>query len=210
MRRIVRPPAPDFLTEKLQKDLGDKYIKKREEKGTSYEFKWPAINREKLNQKLLPFLREISKKHCFYCDAYPTKSYGERIDHFKPKSNSLYYEDVCRWENLYLSCEHCNSHKKEHFDENLLRPDDLNYNFDNYFEYNSATGEIDIKVDITIENQQKAEVTSKILGFNDGDKPDDRKRFFGFWHNDPDNKENLDVYNFRFIFDKLINLQQTI
>jgi len=204
MRKIVRPSAPNFLTEKLQRDLGNKYHNKREEKGFSYEFKWPTFKGEKLNQKLLPFLRAISKKHCFYCDAYPTKSYGERIDHFKPKSNPLYYEDVCRWENLYLCCEHCNSHKKENFDEKLLRPDDLNYNFDDYFEYIPSTGTIDIRIDIFPENQQRAEITRRILGFNEGDKPDDRKRFWDFWHNDPDYKANLNIYNFRFIFDKLI------
>ncbi|MCU0327092.1 MAG: hypothetical protein MUF45_17970 [Spirosomaceae bacterium] len=207
MRKIVRTSAPNFLTESLQKDWGKQYRKNREDKGTSFEFKWPQLNNEKLNHKLLPYLNEISQKHCFYCDAYPTKSYGERIDHFKPKSNPLYYEDVCVWENLYLCCDHCNSYKKEQFDEKMIRPDDLGYKFDDYFEYNAKTGEIDIKLDISAEKQERAKITCKILGFNEGDKPEDRKRFFRLWHNDPDKYEFFDSYNFRFIFDNLMNIQ---
>ena len=207
MRKIVRPPAPDFLSEEKQKYWGVQYRKNREIKGNSFKFVWPEINNQALNRLLLPILRDISSKHCYYCDAYPTGSYKEEIDHFKPKSNPLFYEDVCRWENLYLTCGHCNSHKKEQFDEKLLRPDDLDYNFDDYFEHNSTNGFIDIKPDITKDKQNRAEVTRKILGFNEGDKPDDRIRFFRLWHTDPDREEYFEAYNFRFIFDKMSTYQ---
>jgi uncharacterized protein (TIGR02646 family) len=203
MRKIVRTSAPNFLSEEKQKYWGEQYRSNRETKGTSYKFDWPQVNYQKLNHLLLPILRDISNKHCYYCDAYPTGSYKEEIDHFKPKSNPLFYEDVCRWENLFLTCGHCNSYKKEQFDEKLLKPDDLDYNFDDYFEYNSANGFIDIKPDISKEKQIRAETTRQILGFNEGDKPDDRKRFFRLWDTDPDREEFFEEYNFRFIFDKL-------
>lgn len=201
MRKIFRTAKPLFLTSEKEEEWGERYKKNREEKGISFEFQWPKVEKVKLNQKLLPTLRQISQNHCFYCDAFPTEIIGESIDHFKPKGNPLFYVDVCKWENLYLACKHCQDSKKEDYNELLLRPDETDYDFEKYFEYNSISGEIDIKVNISEDDKEKAEVTRRIFGFNQEKKIEDRKRFFRLWHIDPDREQQIDTYNYRFMFD---------
>lgn len=110
--------------------------------------------------------------HCAYCDCHPLKDdKGFEIDHFKPKTKfpleAFYYY------NLFPSCKECNK-KLAKFEPLLLKPDEIDYKFDDYFRFNSFTGEILVKKSKPIENQKRAEITIEIFKFNIGNKPSNR------------------------------------
>jgi hypothetical protein len=74
---------------------------------------------------------------------------------------------------LILCCGLCQA-KGDDFDELLLKPDDENYDFDDYFDIEWDTGWLVPNVLAPCENQRRAAVTIKLYRLNDNGKPDDR------------------------------------
>jgi uncharacterized protein (TIGR02646 family) len=195
MRYFARIEEPPVLKKHWLR-IGNKYAEKRAA-DPSHSFRWPTINKIKLNEFALPLLRQQTQEHCSYCDRYFDFSADHSIDHFKPKSDERFYSYVCKWDNLYLCCNHCQRAKGSQYDEDLLRPDEKDYWFHRYFVYNSRTNQIDINPDTSEDDKRTAEKTSQILNFNNADYNRARKKAVEEFEATAD----LDRYQFRFLFE---------
>ena len=110
--------------------------------------------------------------HCAYCDCHPLKDdRGFEIDHFKPKTK--FPLEAFTYLNLFPCCNECNK-KGNRYDILLLKPDEIDYKFENYFRYDSFTGEILVNTSKSEENQKRAFETIEIFRLNIGNKPRNR------------------------------------
>ena len=75
--------------------------------------------------------------------------------------------------NLFPCCNECNK-KGNRYDILLLKPDEIDYKFENYFRYDSFTGEILVNTSKSEENQKRAFETIEIFRLNIGNKPRNR------------------------------------
>ncbi len=73
-----------------------------------------------------------TKGHCSYCDHLLPDP--RTIDHLRPKSK--FRQRAYDWENLYLCCQGCQPRVGE-FTEYVLAPDEVGYQFDDYFTIDS-------------------------------------------------------------------------
>lgn len=138
-------------------------------------FRWPVVEGQSLNRLLCPELEAMTAEHCAYCDHYQLGvAARETIDHFRPKS--VHPELAYTWENLFPACDVCQGSKLEQFDEALLKPDEPDYCFERFFIFNFSTGEIEPCPDGSLEEQNRAEVTIRILGLNVPPRNQARKR----------------------------------
>lgn len=168
MRKLERPKSPDFLNEEIQTQLGERYQRNREiNSGHQFNY-WHTekVGESSLYLELKKELGYISDNHCFYCDNYPPLSDDDTIDHFKPKSRPEFYHLVCAWNNLYLACGHCQKSKFTQYDDLLLRPDEIDYSFDKYFNYNFDNDEILINPQADDISKERAEITLRVFDFN--------------------------------------------
>jgi uncharacterized protein (TIGR02646 family) len=110
--------------------------------------------------------------HCAYCDCHPLKDdRGFEIDHFKPKTKFLL--EAFTYSNLFPCCNECNK-KGNGYHISLLKPDEIGYQFEDFFRYDSFTGEILPNPSKSEENQKRAFETIKIFRLNIGNKPRNR------------------------------------
>jgi uncharacterized protein (TIGR02646 family) len=110
--------------------------------------------------------------HCAYCDCHPLKDdRGFEIDHFKPKSK--YRLEAFTYINLFPCCNECNK-KGNSYHISLLKPDEIDYQFEDFFRYDSFTGEILPNLSKSDENQKRASKTIEIFRLNIGNKPRNR------------------------------------
>lgn len=110
--------------------------------------------------------------HCAYCDCHPLKDdRGFEIDHFKPKSK--FPLEAFTYFNLFPCCNECNK-KRNRYNILLLKPDEIDYKFEDYFRYDSFTGEILPNLSKSEENQKRAEITIEMFKLNIGSKPRNR------------------------------------
>jgi uncharacterized protein (TIGR02646 family) len=119
----------------------------------------------------------MTQEHCAYCDCYPVEDAtpGE-IDHFQPKTSPQFYLQVCVWNNLFYACRKCNNNKGTQWNINLLRPDMENYQFLDYFLYETDSGKIVPNPRASKKQQTRAETTIAIFGFNDPSRCQSRRR----------------------------------
>lgn len=116
MITIKRPPAPDFMTAP-----GNKWHKETQEAIAYYSngpvdkaFKFSCYN-DPLMKKAL---REVFPK-CAYCESIYDHVYDGDVEHFRPKGRVQeknppspgYYWLANDWDNLFLSCQHCNQRR---------------------------------------------------------------------------------------------------
>ena len=164
MRKFQRVNQPDFLVERWEA-WGMRW-ERRLLNNPGARFNWPKFQRKPVNQLLLPHLKEQTQDHCSFCDIFPVSPPSDdTIEHFRPKS--LFPKEVCRWDNLYYCCRHCQK-KLEEFDEDLLRPDDHDYDFDKYFRWDFILGTLEVNGNAPLENQKRAEVTIRLYRLNVG------------------------------------------
>lgn len=200
MRKFIRKPCPSVLLEPFSKKntkprwimYGERYAKQTNR--TYYNY--PQVNKEKLNHLIFQTLVEQTDAHCSYCDGFPLMSADETIDHFKPKSK--FPLDVCNWDNLYVACAHCQKEKGDQFDDLLLRPDELSYNFESYFFYDYTENEIRILPNLSIDKLEKAKKTDEILNFNHKAMVESRKQSYDGFIDKPEYPKNK--LKHRFIF----------
>ena len=118
MIRIKRPPAPEFLLDKegnwmkeIQKAI-EHYTQPNWEK--SFEFQY--YNNEKLKAELI----KVFGAKCAYCESSYGAVYDGDVEHFRPKGQVSgkvperpgYFWLANDWDNLLLSCQHCNQRRK--------------------------------------------------------------------------------------------------
>jgi uncharacterized protein (TIGR02646 family) len=197
MKRFTRLEEPQIIQDHGAV-IGQNYAQRRLI-NPNYSFSWPQINNQRINHSILPVLREQTNNHCSYCDKFPLHKGDNTIDHFKPKTNSLYYLFVCQWENLYLACKHCQDSKGTKYDDLLLRPDDPNFDFSNYFVYNYSDHTIEANPSANDGDQQRAQITIEILDLNFPDVKTSRRHAFERYN--AATLPDLNDYNYRFMFE---------
>ena len=197
MRKFTRFEAPKIIKDNWE-SIGENYANKRNA-NPAYRFSWPQIKSKKLNQIALPILTAQTDNHCSYCDKFPLHNGDYSIDHFMPKSNPLFYDMVCKWENLYLACKHCQDSKRTDFDELLLRPDDIEFSFNRYFIYNYATHIIDPNPSASDYDKKRAAITIRTFDFNYFGMKTSRRHAFERYSKSTDPEVN--DFNYRFMFD---------
>ena len=165
MRKFTRGNVPDFLSRRWV-TWGELY-KRNRERSPAFAFQWYTYKGQKINTLLEPHLKKQTDDHCSFCDNFPIRAREDSIDHFKPKSIPAYYELVCQWENLYYCCQNCQQYKCEQYDEQLLRPDDVNFSFDIYFIYSYNSHKVDPNPALSEKDYLKAATTIRIFGLND-------------------------------------------
>jgi len=120
---------------------------------------------------LLPFLSAMTKNHCSYCDKRPIGV--ETIDHFKLKTLELL--ESYDWENLFVACYDCQVSRWEVFEEILLKPDEIDYEFSRYFFYDFDLGELQPKGKKDSIEYIRADFTIKTFKLNERGLPEARK-----------------------------------
>jgi uncharacterized protein (TIGR02646 family) len=187
MMKITRPQTPKVLAENWEK-WGKTY-----ETG-NLDFSW-QIDKINVRNEILELLREMTTDHCSYCDGFPMESMlGDTVDHFKPKS--IYPKEAYKWENLFLCCNICQKRINQYQDA-LLKPDEIEYEFSNYFFYNTENGELEPNKLAGSANQERAKYTIKIFKLNEYNRPNSRKMFFRKFAKDTN--PTVDEYPYRFI-----------
>ncbi len=197
MRRFTRLGSPQLITDHWE-EIGAQYTTRRAD-DPNYSFSWPQRKNQRINQVALPVLSQQTNDHCSYCDTFPLHRGSNTIDHFKPKTNPLYYSLVCQWENLYLTCTHCQDSKGVVYNDLLLRPDDSNFSFSHYFIYNYAEHKIEPNPSASDTDQARAKFTIDTFDFNYPSVKTSRRHAFERYQmaNHPD----INDFNYRFMFD---------
>jgi uncharacterized protein (TIGR02646 family) len=191
MMKSVRPPAPQWLLDNYEK-WGRQYRDKRANPDKKNKFQWAAYCRQKVNVLLMPLLRDMTQKHCSFCDCRLRR---ETIEHFRPVSK--YPLEAYLWDNLFICCFDCQD-KYDEYDDKLLKPDAADYEFRRYFFYDFATGEIRPNKRANALDQERAETTIRLYKLNELDLPEQRKQWSDNWQTLRNNE--LDALPFRFVF----------
>ena len=128
-------------------------------------FSWYEFDLVAANEWILPALREMNQEHCCFCDGFPVAGLSsETIEHFRPKSREEFYELAYEWTNLFYCCSDCQKHKREQWDERLLKPDSADFDFDRYFMFDYTTGAVRPLPTASADEQVRAEVTIRLYG----------------------------------------------
>lgn len=172
--------VPDCLTKLIKGEPN--FLRKGKAWKINYElnndskkFDWGTHRYESNADHIAKSLGIISKYHCFYCDIKRVmKGVVEpEIDHFCPKTIrpiKAYY-----FPNLFLTCGSCNRYKRSLYHRKyLLKFDDENYKFDDYYFIDYNKGYIKVRPDIVHDDQLKARYTLMVLGINKGARPSAR------------------------------------
>ncbi len=193
--KIVKTSAPEFLRINYKK-WGKRYKAKRGNPAKSNEFIWATHKGQKVNILLLPFLRAETNSHCSFCDGFPLETTGEIIEHFRPKASFPLLSYV--WINLFYCCKYCNENKRENPERHLLKPDNINYNFEKYFLFDYDSGKIEVNPALSVVEKSRAENTIIIYGLNKYNRPYRRKFYLKLFQQ----MQNPDIEDFpyRFIF----------
>ncbi|WP_028524774.1 HNH endonuclease [Runella limosa] len=203
MRKFEGKEVPEVLSKTVEGKprwewFGERYAQNRAQ-NPSFTFQWPQIEGKKLNQHLLSDLMEMTDKHCSYCDGFPLKRGDDTIDHFHPKTHPAYYQEVCKWENLYIACKHCQDSKGSQFEIVLLRPDAIDYEFYRFFVYDYNSHILIPNPQASEEEKASAEATIRIFDLNHPSMCVSRRHAFERFRKDEE--PFLSDYNFRFMFD---------
>lgn len=118
-----------------------------------------------VKKKLLPTLLQMTKKHCAFCDFHPLSNDINpiSIEHFYPKSK--YPDKAYSWENLFPSCNGCTTAKDDKFDDKLLKPDEIDYIFEDYFMV-TGDGKMIPSYKASQEKANRAKITIEIYSLN--------------------------------------------
>lgn len=199
MRKLVRTPAPDVLVER-----GPRWAQafcERRSRDPAAVFRWATHEGRPVNQLLIEPLRRLTDAHCSYCDGYPVSTTSpETIDHFRPKSTfcALSYS----WDNLFYACGSCQGAKGEQFDDDLLKPDDVEYEFDRYLQVNYRTGRLEPSATSSSADQARAAVTIQTFALNRADRCEARLRAVRAFQRveAAERGAELDLHPYRFMF----------
>ncbi|HEX4418619.1 MAG TPA: HNH endonuclease [Kofleriaceae bacterium] len=171
----MRGPEPELLAREGAQ-IGRDYATRRRET-PSHRFQWPRRDGQSLYEVVRAALAIMTQGRCSYCDGHPIDATGaETVDHFQPKSYPEFYELVCTWSNLFLTCTACNHAKREQWDAALLRPDDPEFAFERYFEYRFDSGELRAAPTASPADRQRAERTIEVFDLNRAGTCESRKR----------------------------------
>jgi uncharacterized protein (TIGR02646 family) len=147
--------------------------------------------------KIRQQLALMTQGHCAFCDGFLGRESRETVEHFRPKRR--FPELAYDWGNLFPCCDRCQSEKKEQFDDRLLKPDDMDYDFSRYFLINFTTGKLEPRPDATATDQARARTSIQLYGLNLPERLIARLREDEHFRRDP--SPNLDDYAYRFFLE---------
>ena len=203
MRPFLKSLVPKIIEDNWI-SWGIEYAQKRIKSNHTHEFRWATVDKKPVNQHILANLLNDTDEHCSYCDFAPLRGNFEKsIDHFKPKSDERFYLEVCKWENLYIACVFCQGVKKERYNDLLLRPNEVDYDFYRYFTYDTETHEIEVNPHCQGEDKLRAITTIMIFEMNHPDQTDSRRISYFHYNNALENifEPDIQQYSHRFIFE---------
>jgi uncharacterized protein (TIGR02646 family) len=194
----TRGPEPEALARDAVQ-IGRDYAARRRE-DPSHSFRWPRRGGRSLLEVAREALSAMTAGHCSYCDGHPLGATSvETVDHFQPKSLPEFYELVCTWTNLFLTCSSCNHAKREQWDEALLRPDDPAFRFERYFEVRFDSGKLEPAAAASPQEQERARRTIEILGLNRADARSSRLRVVRWMRRSNAEDEPADSWPYRYL-----------
>jgi len=133
MEKINRPLLSEIPTLRELEENWEKW---------GVELRWSSFSRQ-LYLKIRKQLELLSAGHCSFCDDYPIGTNStETIEHYFPKKE--YFCLTYFWENLFYCCTKCQSEANKHAFEYTLKPDNEEYEFDDYFYYDNDSGELQV------------------------------------------------------------------
>lgn len=199
MRGFERRDAPVWFDEALQEEWSAAYVRLRDENPTAI-FRWRSLDGAPVNQKLSPALSAMTDEHCAYCDVLFHLGSDPTIDHFCPKSR--FPELSYRWTNLYPCCRQCQQRPVEGFHPELLRPDHLEFAFDEFFIYDAATGDLRPHPRLQGAAEEKVLATIEHFGLNRKGRSQARLQCLKNFLAIPPaaRRERLEHFSFRFLF----------
>jgi len=161
MIKMKRSKIPTFLKDS-KKTWTDSFV-------NGSTFSWHNKQKE-----LLKLLKNMTASHCAFCDdvLVPKGSDNGEIEHFRPKGK--YKKFAFAWANLYPICRSCNGTKNDRFDKLLLRPDENDFCFSDWFRLDPSTFELK-PVKIGNPNWERAKITIELYGLNE--KKTTRRQF---------------------------------
>jgi uncharacterized protein (TIGR02646 family) len=162
LRKCVRPDEPHVLKENASKWNAQWENLKRSNPSAS--FAWYQSGSVAVNQLIRDDLSKMTQGHCAFCDV--NRLEPESVEHFQPKSDARFYQLAYAWSNLFLCCGGCQLHKREQWDERLLRPDAADYRFEQYFQFDYTTGGISPSDVATPDDQARAAITIQFYGLD--------------------------------------------
>lgn len=168
MRKQTRPPEPDVLRDHQAK--WNRQWTELRERNPAAAFSWYQVGSKTAREWILDDLRGMNQGHCSFCDAFPVESLStEPIEHFQPKSRPEFYGLAYSWDNLFYCCDRCQNQKGEEWDDRLLKPDAVDYEFSDYFQFRD--GHIVPAESADDDGQARARATIRLYGFNENDRP---------------------------------------
>jgi len=147
MEKIVRAPAPP---------------------GIDFSKNWADFSREEKNQ-IRDALLEMTGGRCAYTGKKIDKELAV-IDHFRP----LKINQSSGWNDLYVINPITEHLKSDKYDEKLIRPDETDYEFDRYFDFDKNY--IIPNPNANSDDKERAIITIDTFGLNHENTLSDRSR----------------------------------
>ena len=163
MRKFHRAAEPSCLAENWNR-WGENW-ERRHAANASARFGWPAVGGKPVNQTILPALKAQTQGHCSFCDNFVSPPGIDTIEHFRPKTR--FPREAYHWPNLYFCCPFCQHQKRGQYDEALLAPDHLEYDFDRYFRWDYTSGDLLVNAQASAADQERAALTIRTYGLNE-------------------------------------------
>jgi len=155
-----------------------------------------VINGIKFNDIVSPVLWQDCR--CAYCDFFRDGGSQRTVEHWKEKIN--FPHQAFTWKNLFPACNSCQGYKRN-WEPGLIRPDESNYSFDRYFVINRLDGKISENPLANNHDKDRAAQAIRIYGFNKGDIPELRKKYYKSWHKTISiNPNSINHLNYRFLW----------
>lgn len=132
MIRVARTPCPRPLDPAFPDEVGPRELRKLTEKVARGETLSGDDFQAYRNPKVREALREMFHGKCAYCESKIAGSQDTDVEHYRPKKGVTEADDLgiahpgywwlaMVWENLVLSCQHCNQTRSSL----VIIPDDL-------------------------------------------------------------------------------------
>ena len=113
--------------------------------------KWQSSG--KLYLEIRKQLENLTLEHCSFCDDYPIGTNStETVEHYFPKKE--YFCFTYYWENLFYCCTKCQSEANKYSFEYTLKPDNMDYRFEDYFYYHIKSGELRVLENLEIDSDK--------------------------------------------------------
>lgn len=195
-----KPTAPRVILGK-QRVFGRRWKDKLDRKIAGHiqnaTFVWYVVtNGTKFNDIVSPVLWQ--EYRCAYCDFYRDGGSQRTVEHWKEKINFPLQAFI--WKNLYPACNSCQGYKGN-WEPGLIRPDESNYSFNRYFVVNRLDGIISENPTANNYYKARAEQAIRVYGFNKGDLPELRKKYYKSWYKHVNSTpSSVNYLNYRFLW----------